>query len=136
MGLVRRKKVNRAVDMPMSAMIDVVFLLLIYFIVTYKDEIPEAHLAVNLPSPSAPPEEPVEPPVLLELEVHPGEYRLQGKTQRLSSIQGILADLAIADPDLTVIVKANQRAKTRSLIKVLDVCKGVGLKNLNVVTLE
>ena len=50
-----RKRSNDTLAVPMSQMIDVVFLLLIYFVVTMKDEISEAHLAVNLPSAGAPP---------------------------------------------------------------------------------
>jgi biopolymer transport protein ExbD len=124
------------IEIPMSSMIDVVFLLLIYFIVTFKEEIPEAHLAVNLPSPSAPPPTETEPPPLLEIEVQPGEYRLRKKTLTLETIRRTLATLAETDPDLTVIIQVSQRAKTRNLVTILDVCKGVGLENLNVVTME
>jgi biopolymer transport protein ExbD len=132
----KRKRSEQMIQVPMSSMIDVVFLLLIYFIVTYKEEIPEAHLAVNLPSPSAPPAEPQEPPPLLELEVHPGEYRLRGKTLGLATIQKTLESLAATSPELTVIIKVNQSARTKNLVSVLDVCKGANLSNLNVVTLE
>ena len=69
MGLRRKKDKKDAIDVPMSAVIDVVFLLLIYFILTYKEEIPEAHLQVNLPQPTPPPEEiKEEPPQILEIE--------------------------------------------------------------------
>ncbi|OPZ27330.1 MAG: Biopolymer transport protein ExbD/TolR [Lentisphaerae bacterium ADurb.BinA184] len=125
-----------ALSVPMSPMIDVVFQLLIYFIVTYKEDVPEAHLAVNVPAPSPPTQVQEVPPPLLEIEVHPGEYRLRGRVLSLATIQSTLEQLAATDEELTVIIKANQRAKTRSLIRILDVCKGVGLKNLNVMTLQ
>ncbi len=134
MALKKGRGSGNAIEIPMSSMIDVVFLLLIYFIVTYHDEVPEAHLAVNLPSPSAPSEGP--PPQLLELEVHPGEYFLRSKSLSLATIQKTLEGLAQASPDLTVIIKINQSARTKELIRLLDVCQGVGLRNLNVVTLE
>lgn len=50
-----KKRNDESLAVPMSQMIDVVFLLLIYFVVTMKDEISEAHLAINLPSAGAPP---------------------------------------------------------------------------------
>ncbi|MGN0878194.1 MAG: ExbD/TolR family protein [Oligosphaeraceae bacterium] len=50
-----KKRNDENLAVPMSQMIDVVFLLLIYFVVTMKDEISEAHLAINLPSAGAPP---------------------------------------------------------------------------------
>ena len=50
-----KKRNDESLAVPMSQMIDVVFLLLIYFVVTMKDEISEAHLAINLPSAGAAP---------------------------------------------------------------------------------
>ena len=120
--------------MPMSPMIDVVFLLLIYFIVTYREIIPEAHLAVNLPSGKpTEQEQQVEP---LTVEVHPGEYRLNNKTFSLPTIEKMLGRLAEANPELTVIIKVRKSAKTSRLVKLLDTCKGVGLENLNVLTFK
>ena len=122
-------------EVPMSSMIDVVFLLLIYFIVTQKDEIMEAHLAVNLPSPNQNSTSEVKPK-LLELEVHPGQVMLQGVPRSLDMIKETLTYLAKLDPDQTVIVKTSVMAKTEELVSVLDLCKGVGLRKLNVVTLQ
>ena len=49
-----RKKSNideKAAEVPLSSMIDVVFLLLIYFILTQKPVIEDVHLQVDLPAP-------------------------------------------------------------------------------------
>jgi biopolymer transport protein ExbD len=136
MGLNTRKKTKDTISVPMSAMIDVVFLLLIYFIVTYKEEIPEAHLAVNLPQPNEPPPVDIEPPPLLEIEVHPGEFLLRGRAMSPSRMQSVLRNMAAQSEDLTVVIKVNQRAKTRNLVTVLDICQEVNLTNLNVVALQ
>ena len=47
-----RRKPPEPTEVPMSAMIDVVFLLLIFFIATKKPTIAETHVAINLPAPS------------------------------------------------------------------------------------
>ena len=119
----------------MSSMIDVVFLLLIYFIVTQKEEISEAHLAVNLPSPNPARQAEVKPK-LLELEVHPGQVMLQGAPRSPEIIEQTLGDLAKLDAEQTVIVKVSQMARNGELVSVLDLCKGVGFTKLNVVTLK
>ena len=120
----------------MSSMIDVVFLLLIYFIVTQKDEISEAHLAVNLPSPNKAQETKIKPK-FLELEVHPGgEIFLQGVAKTLPQVRETLKYLASLDPEQTVIIKTSVMATTEDLVRVLDTCKGVGLEKLNVMTLQ
>jgi len=137
MALTRRRNTDNALQVPMSPMIDVVFLLLIYFIVTYQKEIPEAHLAVKLPgAPEKEEKQPEKPPSLLELEVHPSAYVLRGKMLSLETITKTLTSIADSDPDVTVIIKVSARTETRRLIHLLDICKGVGLRNLNVVTIK
>jgi biopolymer transport protein ExbD len=132
----KSKKKIEAAQIPMSSMIDVVFLLLIYFIVTQKDEISEAHLAVNLPSPN-PAQQTETKPKFLELEVHPkGQVLLQGVPKPLPQIRETLAYLASLDAEQTVIVKTSVMATTEDLVHVLDMCKGVGLDKLNVMTLQ
>ncbi|MBT3376684.1 MAG: biopolymer transporter ExbD [Lentisphaerae bacterium] len=131
----RKKRVYEQAQVPMSSMIDVVFLLLIYFIVTQKEEIHEAHLAVNLPAPNAAQTSDVKPK-LLELEVHPGQVMLQGVPKPLGKIRETLAYLAELDPEQTVIVKTSLMARAEELVSVLDLCRGVGLTKLNVVTLQ
>lgn len=135
MPLRRRKSGGGQVEIPMSSMIDVVFLLLIYFIVTQKEELSEAHLAVNLPSPNSAQQTDIKPR-LLEIEVHPGQIFLQGAPRSLEEIRGTLERLAALDPEQTVMVKTSVMARTEELVQVLDLCKGVGLSKLNVVTLQ
>ena len=135
MAKFRKRAGAQVVQIPMSSMIDIVFLLLIYFIVTHRDEKTEAHLAVNLPSPNTAPTTEVKPR-LLELEVHPGQILLQGAPRSLAQIRETLAYLAKLDPEQTVMVKTSVMARTEELVSVLDLCKGVGLEKLNVVTLQ
>ncbi|MEA2011768.1 MAG: biopolymer transporter ExbD [Verrucomicrobiota bacterium] len=134
--MAKRLRDEQSGEPPMSSMIDVVFLLLIYFIVTFKDVIPEAHMAVNLPSPSAAQTTEEEPPDLLDIEVHPNQYILKGTPQSLESIKKTLQYLGELDPDMTVMVKTNVAAYNKELIALLDLCKGSGLTKLNVVTLK
>lgn len=136
MMLRKKQSGKNAVEVPMSAMIDVVFLLLIYFIVTYKEEIPEAHLAIKLPQ-DAPISETIKiPPPPLEIQIYPTQYFLRGKAMSLARLEGILTEMARIDPELTVVVKVNQRTKTKNLVGVLDICKNVNLTDLNVVALK
>lgn len=136
MGLAKKLGGEDKIEVPMSSMIDVVFLLLIYFIVTYKEEIPEAHLQVTLPAPSSQQAPDIPPTPPLSLEVHPREYRLKGTPMLPDTIKRVLGALAANDPEITVVIKTNVAAPMKNLITILDICNGVNLKNLNVVTLE
>lgn len=128
-----RKKYDDKLAVPMSSMIDVVFLLLIYFIITQRDEISEAHLAINLPAPgSAKASE--NKPQLLEVEVFEKQYFLRGTSVSLETLESTLN--SFRNPDLTVIIKVSISAKAQDLVNVLDLCQGAGLTKLNVVTLR
>jgi len=130
-----KKHEAESLQIPMSSMIDVVFQLLIYFIVTSTREIPEAHLAVNLPTPSTTSSTKIKPK-LLELQVMPGQVMLQGTPRSPEMIKENLTALAKLDAEQTVIVKVSPLARTEELVRVLDLCRGVGLTKLNVVTLR
>lgn len=132
----KRRITSESLAIPMSSMIDVTFLLLIYFIITQREEIPEAHLAVNLPSPNQPQQPSDEKPNLLEIEVHPGQVYLKKVPQSLEQLQEMLAKMAAYDAEQTVIIKTSVLAQTQELVRVLDLCKGLGLTKLNVMTLK
>lgn len=159
----KRKKIEgEAAEPPMAAMIDVVFLLLIYFIITQKDVIPEAHLAVNLPTPSRSNTVLDDKPLLIELEALPPKggydrYQLKppnmgrailgrikwgrdkdGKTVEIphedgqwALIKKKVAGYAKQGESITVQIKTAHLAKSRQLVKLLDLCKGNKLENLN-----
>ena len=129
----RKKAENLSVQM--SSMIDIVFLLLIYFIVTARSEITEAHLAVNLPTPGAA-KATENKPKMLEIEVHQGDYRLNGAPLELEVIESMLIGLGRTDSSMTVMVKVAYEAYASDLVTVLDLCDKAGLTNLNVVTLR
>ena len=136
-GKKRRAKVEEA-EVPMSSMIDVVFLLLIYFIVTQKPIIEETLLAVDLPSPSSGPP-PKEKPVLFSIDVnYQGAKSLTtyALNQQLCSFEWLKKQLMIQgenSPDTTVIINCGANARHKKLIQLLDACAKAGLNKLNLV---
>ena len=68
----RKKRETESISIPMSAMIDVVFLLLVFFLVTYQDDIIESHVSVNIPSSSTAARS-QNSSHLLEIHVYPGQ---------------------------------------------------------------
>ncbi len=131
-----RKREDESLSIPMSAMIDVVFLLLIYFIVTMEDEIPEAHLAINLPSLGARKQDQSVAPRLLEVQVYKNELRLRGKIMTYSEIDSFLKRFSSTGKDSTVMVQVSQRARAQDLVTALDLCRKHGFNNLNVLTIN
>lgn len=121
-------------NMPMNTLIDVVFLLLIYFIITWDPLTPEAHLAVNMPSDAPSQNQP--PPTTIELTVLPGQYKFQGNPMNLKKIRAELKPYAEANPEVPIIIKVSKAAVITQVTEVLDVCKSLDLTTLNVMTLK
>ena len=132
----KRRRVQEQAEVPMSSMIDVVFLLLIYFIITQKEEISEAHLAVNLPTPSVAEKQDEEPKRPIEITVLRGKLQLRGLTVTLDQMREFLEPRAKEDPELTVVVQTSTKALQHELVDVLDACTELGLTKLNVATLK
>lgn len=124
--------------MNMTPMIDVVFQLIIFFVVTVKPIDILAHLDVFRPAPDKPPEKQVEPPPMIDIQVFkesPDYVLLQGKPITFKQLEKTLAKLVSYSPDQSILIKCTEDSMHEKLIRVLDVCSKVGLKNLSVFTL-
>ena len=143
-------------ETPMSSMIDVVFLLLIYFIVTQKPIIDETLLSCDLPTPGGKP--PKNPPTIVPLEVvkiynNPSKnpeikkkelntYLFNKRRWKFNSpsdpidLRRQLIAMAESDPDQTIIINCGPNALHQKLVQILDACAEAGLTKLNVVNDE
>jgi biopolymer transport protein ExbD len=116
-------------------MIDVVFQLLIYFLVTFEASDVMAHLDVFTPSPdSKPPEEKPPTPNLIRIVVFPDGYTINDKQVSVESLDRLLNKLAAIDPTQTVMINATGLSPHFRLVEVLDLCAKSGLRNLSVVS--
>lgn len=142
----RRSDADEA-EVPLSSMIDVVFLLLIFFIVTHKEIVEEALLACDLPAPDAAAKSDSEPPVLFTIDVikisaNPTDkreeaiYLVNGKKWRYKNLVQMLTQQATSDPDTTVIINCGPNARHKKLVWLLDACGEANLTNLNLVNNE
>ena len=153
---------DKAAEVPLSSMIDVVFLLLIYFILTQKPVVEDVHLQVDLPAPGAPSSG--DPPQLLTIDVMklPGMdnddqvaalaakepdaerrkailrnektyYHMNGAPYESGKLQEYLVTVAESNPDTTVMINCGPNAKHKKLVKLLDMCSKAGLRKLNIV---
>jgi len=144
-------------EVPMSAMIDVVFLLLIYFIVTQVEIKEETLLSCDLPAPGGNP--PEKPPTLMTIDVYKmypqiavydeatrqrdlNLYYLNKRAWKFDSpaapndLKRQLISMGKADPEQTIIINCGPNAYHQKLVKILDACAEANLKTLNVVNDE
>ena len=118
----------------MTPMIDVVFQLLIYFIVTIKPIDVVTNLDVFRPAPdkSAPKDTP--PPNLVRLGVYKDGYTVNEVAATLPVLDQALARLAALDANQTIMITVSAFSEHGQLIKALDWCAKNGLKSLSIVS--
>ena len=88
----------------MTPMIDVVFQLLVYFVVTIKPVDVSAHLDVFRPSASRPPEDVSEPPKMIKIEIFPNALVMNGRTVEVHTLAQILRKLGAISATQTVMI--------------------------------
>ena len=135
------KKTREDPKLEMTPMIDVVFQLLIFFIVTLQQEDILAHLDVSRPAPD--PEAKKEEQVndLLQITVY-NERRLggqgvsvQGRKVSFDTLEKHFKRLGTYSTNLSIIIKCTADSPHANLVKVLDLCAKVGLQNISVFSL-
>ena len=127
-----KKKVDRS-EVPVSAMIDVVFLLLVYFIVTSTAPVDEAFVKVNLPGPNpGPPTE----LVTLDVFVLEDKYVIQGRNMNLDEAGTYFKGVSQAMSDVTVNVKVDVKSSHQDLVLILDKLNEAKIEDFNLHTLK
>ena len=132
----RKRLAGIEAELSMTPMIDIVFQLLIYFILTFQPQDVMAHLDVFRPMPDDEPREEMETPNVLRVVIYPDGFTLNDRPMTLVNIERTLARLADIDRNQTVLIMATARSRHENLIDILDLCAKVGLRNLSVVSMN
>lgn len=126
----RPRRVGQAAAVELTPLIDVVFLLLIFFMAS-TTFLREAHLAVELPQAAA-----QGPPTAGGLDVRVdafGQYAVNGR--RLPDDQLVTLLDALGGPPRQVVVAADARAPHAAVVRVLDAAGRSGLTDIRIAIL-
>lgn len=114
----------------LSAMVDVVFLLLIFFIVTLEVQDVIAGLSVSKPGTSSPPTE-IRPPEMLKIRVMPDGYYANNTKTSIESLNEALTKIGAYSPNQDVMIVCSENSEHSQLITLLDTCSKAELTNLH-----
>lgn len=117
----------------MTPMIDVVFQMLIYFVLTF--EIPDkmSQMQVWRPAGQAP-KEASEPLELTRITVYNGYYALNDTRRSLETLEKAFNRMADLDPTRNVIVVATADSKHKELVALLNLLNKAGLQNVSLLS--
>lgn len=132
---VQLKRSNVAGTLSLTPLIDVVFLLLIFFLVTSEFEDEERQLDIVLPSAtSAVPMTSKPREVVVDINSD-GTVFLRGKATPLKELELLLQKAVASNPtNQTVVIRADQNASFQPVVNVMDVCNRTGVSDYSVST--
>jgi biopolymer transport protein ExbD len=118
---------NAKPTIELTPVIDMVFLLLIFFLVATTFHQTEREMQIALPETAA------AGPISLSLRelvvnvTSDGSVIVGGQTIGLEDLRTIVSEAVSANPDQKVTVRGDRAASYASIAGVLDVCKGAGI---------
>ncbi|MEM9586601.1 MAG: biopolymer transporter ExbD [Planctomycetota bacterium] len=129
------KKSSVAGTLSLTPLIDVVFLLLIFFLVTSEFEDEERRLDIVLPTAtSAVPMTSKPREVVVDID-NAGVVYLRGKPTELSELERLLAVAVENNPtNQTVVIRADRETPFQPVVSVMDVCNRTGVSDYSVTT--
>ena len=132
MAYKRRHNKGEVPKLDMTPMIDVVFQLLIFFIVTLKQEDILSKLSVARPAPSTDEKLKENPPELINVVIAPQGFIFNGRAMRLNELDRGIERLAGYSKTAMIIIKCTADSPHAMLVQVLDVCNKHGMTNLSI----
>ena len=118
----------------MTPMIDVVFQLLIFFVVTLKQEDILAKLMASRPAPD-PSAKPDEQPELIDITVHKHGFIFKQRPVSLEGLDRQIERYSRLSKNATVIIRCTSDSKQRYLVQAMDICSKYKMKNLSILSM-
>jgi biopolymer transport protein ExbD len=129
----RRRRVDDEAEINITPMLDIVFIMLIFFIVT-TSFVKEKGLEVSRPS-STPPKEISQDTGPIVVKIDSGSrISVKGRILEPQALQANLERESAEKPAAPLIVAAHPDADTKALVTILDAAKAVGLESVSVAT--
>ena len=120
----------------MTPMIDVVFQLMIFFIVTIKQEDIFSKLNANRPAPNASSAQSEENDTQIKIDIGPRGVVFNGRGMSFPALDASIKKLAANSTKATVIVRCTADSPHGFLVRVLDTCNKYKMYNLSIFSMD
>lgn len=131
MAYVRKKNTGEAPKLDMTPMIDVVFQLLIFFIVTIKQEDILSQLSAARPAADKRAKKDNQPD-LLEIIVDPQGFVFNGRSVTKAQLDRRVEQYSKLSKTAMIVIKCTADSPHGLLVQALDICNKHGMTNLSI----
>lgn len=125
---------SKPASLALTSMLDVIFLLLCFFVTASVYSQWESEITIQLPTAETSDEPNRLPGEVIVNVTDNGFVRLNGMNVELVDLETRLSKLAKIYPDQSVIIRADRVTKYEHLVKVIDTCRKVGVWNFSLAT--
>lgn len=123
-------------EIPMTSLIDVVFLLLIFFLVATNFVHRETDHSVMLPESEAGVKAEQAPSRLVVNIREEGTLVVNGVVTPEAELRKMVRDFAAAHPQRPAVIRADAKVPYRAVMKVFGICRSGGIKRVDLPVLE
>ena len=129
-----RKNRSRAPGLALTSMLDVIFLLLCFFVTVSVFSQWESEISIKLPSATTAEEPDRLPGEIIVNLAKDGKVTVNGKSLGLDDLKDRLARVAKFYPDQAVIIRADKDVRYELLVGVIDTCRTANVWNFSFAT--
>ena len=128
------KRKPKAPTVALTSMLDVIFLLLCFFVTVSVFSQWESEISIKLPNAKTAQEPERLPGEIIVNLTREGRIRVNGGDMTLTELKSRLAKIAKFYPGQPVIIRADREVKYESLVEVIDTCREADVWNFSLAT--
>ncbi len=127
MSLIKRHRKSQQAEIDMTPMLDIVFIMLIFFIVT-TSFVKESGIEVN--PPQAQSRQQQDNATIFVAISATGEVWIDNRLIDIRSVRTVIARLHAENPEGAVVIQSDENARTRELVSVMDQIRMAGIEKV------
>ncbi len=128
------KRRSKAPTLALTSMLDVIFLLLCFFVTASVFSQWESEISIQLPGAKTAEDPSRLPGEIIANIAKDGTVRVNGVELTLEDLGARLAKIAKFYSSQSVIIRADRETSYESLVKVIDACRAAGVRNYSLAT--
>ena len=133
MKLIRKNR-SKAPALALTSMLDVIFLLLCFFVTASVYSQWESEISIKLPSATTAVEPERLPGEIIINLARSGEVKVNGHVLTLDDLKARLAKVAKYYPGQPVIIRADKATEYEKVVQVIDACRSANIWNFSLAT--